>query len=447
MLLPNVLAIDLTVEKISSEDVMIVDVNQPASITLKVTNNGASDKFLFYTFFGAGLESGDYIQISKGQTKEVHLKFLPRSDEKLRGFVNLEYFIQQFSDKTEYREKMLINLIDLKDAFSVGVQNLNPESTSADITFFNKVNSNFENLEIKLDSVFFKLEEKFSIANKDARYFTVDLNKEDFNKLTAGFYTLKTEIKYKDAIANIESKIKFVEKDLLKTEKSEYGFIVNTKIIEKTNEGNVEVSSTTTIKKGILSRLFTSFSPEPTIVEREKGKIYYTWNYEISPGKSYKIVVKTNWIIPFLILIFLIIIVVALKFFGKKDLVLKKRVDFVNAKGGEFALRISVMVHAKKYLENVNIIDKLPPLVKLYEKFGPEKPSKFSQEKKRVEWNFEKLEEGERRVLKYIIYSKVGVVGKFALPRTRGIFEREGKIKEISSNQTYFVAEQISKRE
>jgi hypothetical protein len=54
---------------------------------------------------------------------------------------------------------------------------------------------------------------------------------------------------------------------------------------------------------------------------------------------------------------------------------------------------------------------------------------------------FDKLEEGERRVLSYIVFSKVGVLGKFELPRTRSSFEREGEVKRSISNKVYFVSE------
>ena len=47
----------------------------------------------------------------------------------------------------------------------------------------------------------------------------------------------------------------------------------------------------------------------------------------------------------------------------------------------------------------------------------------------------------------YIIYSKVGVMGKFALPETRGIYEKDGKIHETESNRTFFVSEPRGKEE
>jgi len=100
----------------------------------------------------------------------------------------------------------------------------------------------------------------------------------------------------------------------------------------------------------------------------------------------------------------------------------------------------------KKYIERVSIVDKLPALTKIYEKFGREQPTRIDEKNKRIEWVFEKLEENEIRVLSYILYSKIGMVGKFALPPTTSIYEREGKIKETKSNNAYFVSEQKKKK-
>ena len=154
---------------------------------------------------------------------------------------------------------------------------------------------------------------------------------------------------------------------------------------------------------------------------------------------------KTNWLFPLLVILFIATIVILTKQYSKTNLVLKKKVSFVKAKGGEFALKVSIFVVAKKYIEKVSIIDKLPPLVKIYERFGGEKPSRINEKGKKVEWEFEKLEAGEIRMLSYIIYSKIGVMGKFALPATTAIYERNGEISESKSNRAFFIAEQRNK--
>ena len=233
---------------------------------------------------------------------------------------------------------------------------------------------------------------------------------------------------------------------MLKTEtKKSYGVIINTEIITKTNEGNVKETTSTTIKKNIISRLFTTYNPEPDFFERQGSAVYYTWDHSLDPGQSVEIKVRTNWILPLIIIILIVLVVVLLKKTSKVNIVLRKRVSFVKAKGGEFALKVSIIVRAKKYIEKVSIIDRLPPLVKVHERFGVEKPSRVDEKHKKLEWQYEKIEAGEVRVLTYIIFSKIGLLGKFALPRTTAIYEREGSVKETTSNRTFFLAEAANK--
>jgi hypothetical protein len=120
---------------------------------------------------------------------------------------------------------------------------------------------------------------------------------------------------------------------------------------------------------------------------------------------------------------------------------LRKRVSFVKAKGGEFALKVTLIAEAKQFVEKVRIVDRLPPLVKMYERFGMEEPSKIDKVRKTIEWDFDHLEAGEKRVMSYIIYSKVGILGRFALPSATAIFQKDNKIKDVSSNRAFFLAE------
>ena len=133
--------------------------------------------------------------------------------------------------------------------------------------------------------------------------------------------------------------------------------------------------------------------------------------------------------------------------FSKTTLSLDKKVTFLRAKGGEFALKVTVVVTAKKFAERITVIDRLPYLAKIYEKFGTEKPKKVDEKNRKIEWTFDKLMPGESRVLNYIIYSKVGVIGRFALPTARAVYQREGKAHEAESNQAFLVTEQGVKKE
>lgn len=444
-MLPTLCAINLEINKTSENEIMILDTNEPAIFDLTIENKGVSDEFEFYTFFAFLEEPKEHILINAGETKEIQIKLLPTYSLKT-GFSTFDLFIRA-KDETEVKEQLTMRIINLEDAFEVGSGDLDPDTNTLEVYIHNKMNFNFELIESKFSSPFFEFEESFALGPNQRKNFYVNLDKEDFNKVVAGFYTLNVEVTSKGTTSEIEGTIKFIEKDIVTTVKKDSGFIISRKIVSKVNEGNTIYSSETIITKNVFSRLFTSFSPEPDIVEREGLKYYYSWIREIKPGESLNIVVRTNWLIPFLIIFLIVAIVVLAKKFSKTNISLRKKVTFVKAKGGEFALKVSLFVHAKKYVEKVQIIDRLPALVKIYEKFGGEIPTKINEANRRIEWEFEKLEAGEIRVISYIIYSKVGVLGKFALPSATAIFQREGVIKDEESNRAFFVAEQRTKDE
>ena len=401
LILPPVLAINVSIEKQSSNEVMIAELKNAVIFNLKITNLDASDNFEFYNILGFDMLPTEKISISEGQTKDVQIKIFPREGIKHRGFYTLKYFIrgQEPSDLEE--QELTFKLIDLKDAFEIGSGEVDPESNSIKIYVHNKVNFEFDEIKARFNSAFFNFERNFSLEANEKREFSVQLNKEDFRKLMAGFYTLKAEINVQDQKTELEGIIKFIEKNVLTTTKKHYGFIINTQVIEKTNEGNVLVDSETVLKKNIISRLFTSFSPQPDIVERQGLIVYYTWSKKIKPGETLEIIVKTNWLLPLLVILFVVVIVILVKQCSKTNLSLRKKVSFVRAKGGEFALKVSILVNAKKYVERISVIDKLPMLVKIYERFGGEKPTRINERNRRIEWTFEKLEEGETRMSDY----------------------------------------------
>ena len=444
MVLPFILAIEINVEKESSNEILIAGLDKPAIIDLKITNNGPSDNFDFYNLVGFSISPVGTIPIGTGETKEIQLEFIPLGNIKERGFYTISYFIRG-QDGSVVEEQITFKILNLKDVFEVGSGDIDLEANSIGIFIKNRENLEFENVDVKFSSAFFELEENFSIFGNEKKEFTVQLNREDFRELKAGFYTLKAKIKVEGEKADVEGIIKFIEKDLVTTTKKDFGLLINTKIIEKKNEGNTILESETVIKKNIISRLFTSFSPQPDLVEREGGTVYYTWLKDVAPGETLEIRVKTNWLLPLVVIFFIVAIVVLAKQYTKTNLVLRKKVTFVRAKGGEFALKVSIIINAKRYVERVNIIDRLPPLVKIYERFGGEKPDRINEKNRRLEWNFEKLEAGEMRILSYIIYSKIGILGKFALPTATAIYEKDGEIQEAESNRAFFMAEQRNK--
>lgn len=436
-------AVDLAIQK-PNDVAMISGLNQPAIFNLNITNNGGSNNFIFYNFFGSDTLPKGTVSIGGGETKQVQVGVYPRSDLKQEGWFKFDMYVKgQDGEQTNF--PLLVDVIKLGDAFEVGAEEFQPDSNKVTVYIKNKVNFNFEDIHAKFQSPFFNFDEILSLKPNEKKSFEISLNKDDFRDLIAGFYTLNVEVDADSQKANVQGTIKFSEKDIVIDTQNQYGVIINTNIITKTNEGNVLSPTVTVIKKNVISRLFTSFSPEPDIIERKGFLVYYTWEKELNPGEKLAITVKTNWLLPLLAVLLIIAIVILTKQFSRTNLSLKKKVTFVRAKGGEFALKVSVMVTARKFVERVNIIDRLPPITKLHERFGGEMPKKIDVRNRKIEWYFDKLQEGESRIISYIIYSRIGVLGRFALPKTTAIYEKDGEVHEAESNQAFFIAEQARK--
>jgi hypothetical protein len=441
---PFMLAMNLEVEKQSTNEVMILGLNAPATFDLRINNLGGGEDVIFYSFFSQDIYPKGTTHLMSGK-QDVSIKIYP--PEKIKtGYYTFDYYIRN-SKGEEMPQTLTVNVINFEDAFEIGSDEFDPGSTTLNIYVHNKVNFNFENISVIFSSPFFDFNKEFTLGPNQRNDFTITLNKEDFKKLIAGYYTFQADIKANGAETKLEGTLKFSEKDILTTNKKTYGVIINTNVIEKTNEGNVVAKTETVIKKNIISRLFTHFSPEPNLVERNGFAVYYTWNNEIAPGDVLKITVRTNWILPFAIILIIVLVVILVKKNSNRNMVLKKKVSFVNAKGGEFALKVMILVEAKHYIEKISVIDRLPFLTKIHEKFGGEKPSRIDEKNKRIEWNFERLQAGERRVFSYMIYSKIGILGKFALPSATAVYERDGSVKEVQSNKAFFMLEPRTRRD
>lgn len=444
LLFPSIFALNLDVKKVSSGEVMIAGLDKPAKFVLEITNNGPEENLEFYNLLGFAMYPAGTVHFDALEKKTVDLEIYPIGDFDHMGSFTFPYYIKN-QDDAQIQQSLTFRRIKLADAFEIGGSEINPEENTVSLYIKNLENFDFGEVEASFSSAFFDFDKKFELGPKETKEFTVDLNKDEISKLLAGFYTMKVEISVDNQKTTLEDNLEFIEKSYVKTEEQDSGIIIRTNTITKTNEGNVLSDAEIKLQKSIISKLFTTMNPEPTISERSGFYYYYTWSDELAPGEELVVKSTTNWLIPLLIVLLIVAVVIIARQYAKTNLVLKKKVSFVRAKGGEFALKISVFVNAKKYIEKVRVVDRLPSLAKLYEKFGIEKPSRVDEKLKRLEWNFEKLESGEVRVLSYIIYSKVGVLGKFALPKASAIYEKDGVIHEAESNRAYFISEQRTK--
>lgn len=434
-------AIDLEIGKKAINEVFVIETNTPAIFEFTIKNLGESDNFEIYSLVGVDIYPKGNFRIEKGQTKIISVEVRAlESAKKIPGYYNFVYKIKG-SNTGIQEDRMTFKIATLGEVIYLSADSINPESEETSVYFKNIENIEFEDIGAEVSSAFFSFDENFSLLSKEEKSFIVNLNKEKLKTLVAGPYILDAKLKIGHSEATLKSTIKFLEESGISTTETKEGILISRHEIEKKNEGNTIAIIEVTMNKNIISRLFTNLNPQPNKVERKGFTVYYTWQEELRPSESLKVIAKTNWFIPFLILAAIIIIIILSRIYLISDVILKKRINFVKTKGGEFALKVTIIVKARRFAERIAITDKLPPIVKLYERYGTITPDRIDEKNRRIEWNIESLDQDEERILSYIIYSKIGIVGRFELPPARAVYEREGKIKETSSNRAFFVSE------
>lgn len=434
-------AINLEIEKEVINEVVIIEFDNPAIFEFTITNLNETDSFEFYSLVGVDITPGDPFIMAGGETKKVLVEITALESAKRNpGYYNFVYKIKG-SNTGIQEDRLKIKIVSLKNAIELSADNINPDSAETTVHLINKEDFAFDKVEAEFSSVFFQFKKSFSLPALGKKSFTADLIKDEFKTLTAGPYMLDANIKIGNVSETIGSTIKFLEKSGLSTEESEEGFFVARHEITKKNEGNTQAVAEVSLEKNIISRLFTTFNIAPNKIERQGNRVLYLWQLELRPDESLTVIARTNWLFPVIIIIAIISIIFLAQIYLVSDLIVKKKIKFVKTKGGEFALKVSINLKARRFVEKINIIDKLPPIVKLYERYGTIAPDRIDEKNRRIEWNIESLNEGEESILSYIVYSKIGIIGKFELPSAKGVYEREGKIKETESNKVFFVSE------
>ncbi len=436
----SVLAINLEVEAEPISNSYLIETGEEAVFDLTIKNLEDEGTFEIYSLVGVDITHVPF-NIGLGQTKKIRIYLTPQDHLKSepQSYI-FEYKIKN-SNNEIHSETLTLHIVDLESSFSIKADPLDPKSETVTLDIKNNVMKDFKNVNFKISSKLFNHEETLTFKENEKKFLEITLDKEKIKTLDAGNYILNTQVSLNNDIANIESQIKFLETEGVDTTESNEGTIIQRSETIKKNTGNVKKLVKITEEKNLLAYIFTTTNIAPTEVETDGFMRKYTWEKVLIPNEELKVVTRTNWLFPIIIVI---VILIGLSLIRKSiydSLELTKKVAFVKTKGGQFALKVSVKARAKKKIEKITVIDKFPHLVKLYNKFGIIAPDKIDLENRRLHWNLESLNKDETRIFTYIIYSKIGVVGRFELPEARAVYEDEGELKEVNSNRSFYVNE------
>src|SRR3989344_2004762 len=168
LILPSVFAINIKVEKESSNEVWVSDLDKPIFFDLKITNFGSSDSFSFYNLLGFKMFPVGTTPIATGEVKEIKLEVIPLSDLPDKGFYTFPYYIRG-SDGSEINQTLTFKIISLEDAFEVGSGDVNVEDNTLEIYIKNRENFNFGDIDAAFSSPFFDIEKNFSLGPRETK--------------------------------------------------------------------------------------------------------------------------------------------------------------------------------------------------------------------------------------------------------------------------------------
>ena len=441
-LLIGVSAIDVVGSYESVNKVILNDHNKPAVFNLKITNFGAEGDFEIYTFEKFNLNISD-IHLKTGETKKFVLQMYPMSPLKGNsGYLSVPIYIRDKRNPLDELQlvEVVVKLVDFKNAFKINLDNVNLDSTSEKVQVYNLDDLYYNGIQFVFSSAFFDdTKQFFDLKPYDKKEFEIPINIEKLKSLVAADYTVDVTFTFDGKSEKIGVPVKILEKSGLSENEQSSGLIIRRDVYEKINEGNIVTIAKVEVKKNIISRLFSSFSMEPDKVERKGFFVYYTWQRVLNPTQKVSVAITTNWAFPFIVIVLIAIIGFLVSIYLRQDLVIHKRVGFVKTKTNDFALKVTITVKARKFMNNIKIYDRLPGIAKLYEKFGEQPDQKDASG--RLHWHIDRLSPGEERVFSYIFYSKINVVGKFELPSVFSIYENNGKMGEAKSNRVFFINE------
>jgi hypothetical protein len=437
-LLAQASAIQITPEY--STDIIIKDFDSQILLTLKITN-ATPGTYNLYTLADISIQPSETFEITENFTqKEFILK--PKEDLDTMGNYAFTYTLNHRGVE-KYEQKMLLKIKNFEDTIEISSDSIDPSSDKISFYIQNKEDTTLENITATFSSIIFDETKTFTLKPNQKLEISVSPYENILKKTSAGVYIITATFQTKDGKKKIEGNLYLGEKKGITTTEDKSGILIQREIITKVNTGNVIENIQIQIQRNIFSRLFTSFNIEPTLVERDGMTIEYTWRKEkLDPAEAYVIKAQTNYVLPFLIILFATLAILGYIRYSQTKLEITKSVAPVKTKNGEFALKITLSIKAKQDIENVTLIDKVPAIVKIYKKFGTIKPDKIDAESRRIHWHIGDLEMGETRLFNYIVYSKVGIVGKFSLPKALAVFEKESNIHEVDSNSVFFMNEQ-----
>lgn len=442
-ILPLVSA-EIHVSKTPIIDVIGKEVTTTASYNFTITNtNPAEETLTLYSLLDMEI-SPETLKIPGNTAVNTKLEFY--LGEQLRRKEGTYYFTYYLKGKVnpEVKDTVPATIISLYDALKATLPaKITQDDKTLNLTLQNKENLYIPEAKLNVTSAIFNSAQDVEIKPNSTLQITIDLT-DRIRSFEAGPYSVDIVLivqgeeawKVTDSIA-LESVIKITSKEAQKG-----WFLYPVLQIERKNDGNTQATANIRVEKDAFSKLFTKTSIEPSSIKEVKGKFLYEWQRDLKPGETFTVEIKTNYLLPVLVLALIAAAAIFLWMSTTKPVVLTKRITKIATKGGEFALKVNLFLKSFIDIKNAKIMDLAPlAMPNIPPKFGPISPT--SVKGRRIEWHVDRMYRGEERIFSYIIYSKLPLIGEITLPKAVAIYQDMlDRSKQTYSNQVFFLAEE-----
>ncbi|MFA4887299.1 MAG: hypothetical protein WC595_03735 [Candidatus Nanoarchaeia archaeon] len=372
--------------------------------------------------------------LAAGATKDVVVTFTPLTPQILAKPYGINFqAVTSSTRETKLLPVLVVAYKDTVDAEFTSLPTIDPRrSTIVKVLLKNKHNILLEDLDVRLESQFFKESQKVTLQGKEQKEleFPISLDPETVE----GQYTLNVLVDLKDKSLVNQEFLYTIGKysNVHEVVEPQQGFLVSGNTVTQKNEGNAVVSESYKISLGSFDYRFTDFNPEPSKVSKVDGKKVVEWSYNLKPGESMVIKYTTDYREPLVFTILVVGVLVLFYVFGKKFLEVSKRVLVLHTtEGGMAIMKVVVTVRnpGKLPIKNVSVMDVVPHNVKAPTEFGSIKPSnvKASPEGLKIYWELPVLRGGEEKALSYKIESKMQLNAKAVLPSAAAKFMKGSK--------------------
>jgi|TARA_Y100000310_G_C20606680_1_gene775861 hypothetical protein len=389
------------------------------------------------------LMDADSVSILKESSETIEISFSHFEGQEPGDYGLSMDIVSKNNESVKTSEFFEIKVVSYDQALStelISSENINPNKENLfRVNIRNNYDLSIDNLSISFLGDYFSSEKNFSIRP----YETVELEFpiEFEGTVEEGDSVVSFKIFHDDElVVERENSINIgYFTDVKGIGTPEDSFLYNKESIIRSNNGNTISHENIMKKLSSFEKFFTSTNPSPDEITKEDGFYILMWSFDLQPDETKTVIIETNYRYFVFACIFIILLILFLYYFLKRDISLEKRVVSMK-KGDDGFYSMNVILSLKnktlKNIKNIKVMDRLGGRVEKTFNFGTLEPKTFktgSGKSTKLVWIIGNLEKKGEVILQYTMRYKPHVIK--SVPSAVAKYLRHGRPVYVKSNR------------